>query len=238
MQISEISFLRREMRFTNWSDVVLGEADFAGAFLDGAVFERSILRSAKLSNCNLTMCNFSRADLSRADLSHSIITHGIFTCCNVSYCRGAHTCNWGDVNKAACSGLIATNITLRNADFSSANLTDANFSSSEVIACIFDDAKLSRARFSFADASDSSFCRCELQDANMTCTVLVRSKFVDANATRAVIDGADCSSADFTHCDMTGVAVGQLNVSSLSDTKLRLFDSFCRFPAQNLRGRM
>jgi uncharacterized protein YjbI with pentapeptide repeats len=72
----------------------------------------------------------------------------------------------------------------------------------------------------------------------MTCAVLARCKFVDANATGAVIDGADCSSADFTRCDLTGVAVGQLKVSALSDNKVHLFDFFCRFPAQNLRGLM
>jgi uncharacterized protein YjbI with pentapeptide repeats len=108
--------------------------------------------------------------------------------------------------------MIATNITLRNVDFASANLTDANFSSSVLVACVFNDATLARARFSFADASGCSFSRSDLQDANLTCAVLVRATFTDANMSRAVIDSADCASADFTRCNMTGVAMGLLRV--------------------------
>lgn len=224
LPISEIAFLKKEMRFSNWSNVLLGEANFAGALLDGAVFEGCILRAADFSGCNLTMCNFTSADLSRANISNSTITHARFTRCNISHCKGADTCNWSDVNKAMCAGLIATNITLRHADFSSANFSDANFSSSRLIACKFDDAILQRARFSFAEASDSTFLRCNLQDANMTCAMLHRAKFGDANMSRAVIDGADCASADFTRCDMTGVALGVLKVSVQSE-ELEYFKS-------------
>jgi len=87
-------------------------------------------------------------------------------------------------------------------DFQFSNLTNANFSNSDLGWAVFHNANLTNANFSNSDLGWAVFRNANLTGANLTGADLTNANLIGADLTGADLTGADLTGADLTGADL------------------------------------
>jgi len=93
---------------------------------------------------------------------------------------------------------------LRDARFSRADLTGANFSKSDSHRSRFYSAKLKGAKFDGARVTEADFTKADLAGASFVDADLRRARLFRANLRGANLTGAKLKGADFLNADLSG----------------------------------
>lgn len=202
--------------------VDLSGSDLTGLDLSGLDFKGADLSRSNLFGVDLTAANLNGADLSGAILDRTILVRTNFGSAamrNASILRPSVAPDLQfvarDLPSFRNADLRGVRITARlgGADFSSANLTNADFApASERGLGGTPTHGLARSNFSGAI----------LVDANMAGLTLTFSTFRHADLRGVNLSGADLSHADLTGADLTGAILtgADLTGADLTDAKL------------------
>jgi uncharacterized protein YjbI with pentapeptide repeats len=177
----------------------VGERDFRGVELPGAILTRAKLAGAKLSKAALTKADLSWADLSETDLSGADLSKADL--------------GWADLSKANLSGanliranLIRANLkgaNLSGANLSGANLSEADLSRANLGGANLRGANLNRVDLSKADLSKADLSWADLSEANLEGANLIRADLIRADLIRADLSGANLSKANLSGASLT-----------------------------------
>ncbi|MFS8113877.1 DUF2169 domain-containing protein [Rhizobium jaguaris] len=137
-----------DLRATFFERADLTNACFAGANLEGAVFTEAILSGA----------DFSGAAMSKANLSKAVLRGSRLDRCQLDNCTLVGT----DFTGASAREMRASRITiiesvLDDADFSGADLAEAQILKGKADGLVLDKARVSRASFMVLSMRDASF---------------------------------------------------------------------------------
>ncbi len=176
----------------------VGQRDFRGVELPGAILTRAKLAVAKLSQAGLAKADLSWADLSAADLSGADLSKADL--------------GWADLSKANLSGanLIRANLIRANlkganlggANLSGVNLSEADLSGANLGGANLRGANLSKVNLSKVDLSKADLSWADLSEANLKGANLIRADLI-----RADMQGADLSGANLSKANMSGASL-------------------------------
>ncbi len=136
-------FCETNLDGADFSQTVGMEADFSGASLKNAVLEKGLFAKAVFKSADLSGANLHQTILKKADC-----TEANFTGANL---------DWVILQKAKIGKACLKNIKATMGVFSGADATDATFSKSSLIKCLFKDTVLDRADFSRATINSTLF---------------------------------------------------------------------------------
>ena len=199
----------------------LGEADLSGADLRAADLAKAVLVKSTLNNADL-----SNARLVEADLSEAVFTQATMTEALMSKCR----CMESDMASAVFIGAdlsecLFLNTSLRNCDFSRANLSSAILVGVTADGSCFKEAELHNIRI----LDESSFQGVDFSNAKLT-----QANLRGSNLSKSNFERADISESDFSECDLNEGNFYQANGKGAQFVKADLANA--RMVAINLFG--
>lgn len=202
-------------------------ADFSG--LDLSYLDLSTLdfKGANLSEADLYGTDFTAANLSGANLSHTRLDRAVLIRADLSGARldGATVLrptafsdmrfNLAEAPSFKGASMVGARIQakLDGADFSRANLTDADFSpyedrAGEGTITTVPRNELSNAKFVAANLTKANLSRAVVKFADFSDADLKGASFRDTDLTQSNFVGADFSGADLTGADFAGANLG------------------------------
>ena len=197
---------------------------WSGSKIDQCRFDRCQLIDCDLASAALTQvtfidCQFARDDLSEATsfrfaaASASKVLQG--NCSGVDFSHSVwHDCQFLDCRARAlnakgfsCRKTISPTVwvnafTAERCDFSFSDFSDSQLSSSELIACNFQEV---------------SFCAADLRDANLADCELDNIDWFNARLTGANLEDARFNSLDLRTMDLTGVRISRFQTEMLTN---------------------
>jgi uncharacterized protein YjbI with pentapeptide repeats len=176
-------FSRNQLNGVNLADLVLSSAGFYEASLVGANFQRAVLDRSSFSASNVTNADFSDANLYRAYLEGATAMNAFFIRSDMSYVYG-----------------IGAN--MRASDFTGAKFFEADLRGATLAEADFTNADMAYADFSRAILTDANFSGAHIQYADFSRTT---EPYLTAEQLYAT--------ASYTSGDLTGVRLGNQNVS-------------------------
>lgn len=179
-------FLTFNLSQKNLSGLDLRSADFSAADLTGTNFSYCNLEDARFWLAEMPRANFTNADVTRASFNRAILSSSILT--------GIH----GEAPDFSYAIMVDVSLTrldgLRLANFSGAELTQANLFDSS-----FPEARFDGADFTLASAVGSDFARVvSMNDVNLTGANLTGARLDPKKVERAWfvnVDGLSSSTA-------------------------------------------
>jgi uncharacterized protein YjbI with pentapeptide repeats len=175
--LAETDLNHADLSEAGLQNATLTRAMLQHATLRNALLNQADLRRAMLANTRLDGAHFDGADLSKADLSGAMgDSQTDFTDAVLDVIAG----NYLDLPGAR----------LINADFRSANLTDANFNGADLRAVDFSGANLADAHFQGADLHSANFSGADLTSADLS-----NAELHSANFSGAIMRGTDLTRA-------------------------------------------
>lgn len=166
----------------DFSDGAFGEADFAGATLDGARFRRVVATKIFFDKARLKNARFDEAGGYRNELAWRKRVNGFSASFAGADLRGAAFAG------ANVSGADFTNADLRGADFSKASLEDMTFDGAKLDGARFAGAEFYRTRMDGADVGGADFAGAEAVNISWRGVDLRRAGLEGADVRGGVID--------------------------------------------------
>jgi uncharacterized protein YjbI with pentapeptide repeats len=179
-EVSQFNGLRRSTRFLTYN---LAHRDLSGLDLRGADFSGSELTGTNFSNCNLSDANFwlaemPRANLKNAEVSRTSFNHAVLSSAILTKIHGEGA-TFEEAVLVDASMTQLDDLTLAN--FSGAELAQANLFSSR-----FPSARFDGADFTLASAVGSDFGDVEsMHDVNLTGANLTQARIAPDKVQRA-----------------------------------------------------
>lgn len=134
-----------------------------------------------LEGADITLSNLSEVDLWDANISFAKADGAVFdgwltnTNFTFSSLRGAVFKRFSEI---------------RECDFTGADLTEVDFSGTEIRSCIFKNCSLNKASFQGAEIKDCNFEGAKIRQADCTDVEFGRSSFKDADLEETIFDGS------------------------------------------------
>lgn len=187
----------------------------AGATLNGAVWPH-----VDLAGCDISRADFGHARLIEANLEAAIALSSRF---HGAHLEGANLSSAkaenADFSDARLAGATATNAVFRSAkaertdfssgdlsaaDFVEANLCEANFSNANLSGSNLFAARITGADFTNADLEGANLAWLRLCETNLQGASLQRAKLVNCDLEFVTLPEADFNTADLSGADLTG----------------------------------
>lgn len=237
------------LQAANLTQANLAGADLRGADLRGALLRQANLRNADLRETNLDGANLEGANLAGARLNNTYFGNDIdrarldqpwkivWRLVNEPHAVADEIADFPEeLVTISGANLSHSNLqsfsfvgsvlegNLENSDFSSTDLSGANFSelnvqNSSFFAAILNDTNFANARlqnadfgqvslaiganFSSAQLHDTNFSQANVQEADFTDAFLIRANLATANLTRATLTRTDFTEADLVRADLS-----------------------------------
>ncbi|MEZ6187610.1 MAG: pentapeptide repeat-containing protein [Planctomycetota bacterium] len=206
----------REVRLdmTNCGSSLLNRLDLTGAKGDMTGFTKSDLSGATLHQVTFQKADFSDAILEEADLSHASMQQTSFRDTQASRARfveadlqGSSAGGKPNFTEAVLVGLkgrssVWMDADLTRADFSYADLREAQFQGAHGEAPRFFAAKLKDGNFRKARFRGAEFVQTDLCNVDLTHTELLQAQFVSANLYEAKFLFGQHAGCDFTRANL------------------------------------
>ena len=208
----------------HFEQCVFLRCSWSGTFLRQCTFDQCQLidcnfASAELTDVHFIDCQFALEDLSQAtSFRFAKVTRGKVlqgNCSGVDLSHSLwHDCQFLDCRARAlnakgfsCRKIINPSVsmnafTAERCDFSFSDFSDSQLSSSELLACNFQEV---------------AFCAADLQDANLAGCQLDNIDWFDANLTGANLEDARFNSLDLRTMDLTGVRISRYQTEMLTN---------------------
>ncbi|APR77367.1 Pentapeptide repeat family protein [Minicystis rosea] len=208
-EIAGARITRSNLAGVDWLETRVGAVDLSGSVLGECKLINADLRDARLAGVDLSGATLVECPLDGADLSRAVLLKTTFVGCKgrrVVFC-GAQLRN----------GVIVHGSSFPEADFSDADLENANLRGTELTGARFSRANLAGADLSECDAGGAHLDRAILREGLMIRTNLHGASLRDANlmdalASKVRIAGADFSGANLYRADLSR-AVGDERTS-------------------------
>jgi uncharacterized protein YjbI with pentapeptide repeats len=216
-----------ELDHADLTDAVLGRAElagarFAGATLVGADWLETRLGEVDLSGAVLGQCNFLNADLrgarlAGADLSEATLVECRLDGADFSGARLEKTTFVGCKGEGLSfrqarfrQGIMVHGSVFPRADFSDADMENANLRGTTLTSACFDRANLAGADLSECDTTGASFERAIVKGGlllrtNLAGVSLRGANLMDALASKARVAGTDFTGANLYRADLSRV---------------------------------
>ena len=196
-RLTNISFVRSDLRNADFTGATLVDCDFAFSNFEGSIFYCANLSGSSLVAANLTKCDLRGAKLNRVDLTHAIL-------------------DWADCREGTLllqnkSGNLV-NIFDLNPDlqFDGTDDRPATFNNSKAHETSLSNANMASASFKGAIITKARFDNANLTRATFKGTVIKETEFTNAN-----LENADFSSADLVNTCISGIEF--LNAKMVKD---------------------
>lgn len=199
------------MKETDLTDAILINANLTGAVIEDAMFEK-----AKLDNAILTEVKGKNAIFSRAVLKDATLTNSDFNGCDFSNCimdnANFQSSNLSEATVEGASG-IRTNMSETNLTGLKAaegcNFSKASFQKAKGAESIWEKANLTEADFSFSEMEGANFSFALMEKANLYASNMKFARFTKANLTNAVLKDMNLfqgslEKANLTNADCSG----------------------------------
>jgi uncharacterized protein YjbI with pentapeptide repeats len=228
----------------NLKDADFSNADFLGADLSGAMMENTILEKARMQKAILTNVQAEGAFFSGADLAGATCSGGFFDGADFSKAILNYTDFRGaSLKDASVEGAEGECVNLDNADISGLRASEGikfhRATIQKVLGggSIWTDADLTEADFSFSDLPGADFSSAILTRANLSAVDMKKAKFArakmlgtrcqSANFFQGSFEKADLTDADFSWANLYGaeflnatVTRAKFQMANLKMTKL------------------
>ena len=194
-QAMKASFVKGQMESADFLLCKCQETNFQNAFLEKADFSRAFLHQSSFLSANLQRANFSFAHLVNTSLKSARLQSADFL---HSYCEGTL---FKDAQLTAThffrtllKELSLTNLDMRHANFTEADLTLTSFYSSKLDRAIFKDAIIVMSNFSFTSLNNASISNEQLSNAlSIRGAILPNGTLVDRDPNLLNNGHADCN---------------------------------------------
>lgn len=195
-QAQEAIFAGAKINHAQLNAILAERADFSGAELN-----KCSLRGARLRWAYLTDCELNEADLEEADLSEAGLTG------------------------ASGEGLQMLRADLTRCDASGSKFKNACFREVVGCGSIFESAELPEADFSYADLKEANLCKAQLEGAEVHAADLRRAnlrkvglqgaRVTRANLFEAILEYADLRDADFGGSNLYGAEFADSQIEGI-----------------------
>lgn len=183
----------------------LSGADMREAILNDAIFENALLDKTMLDNAQCRNCYFSGADLSGASLKHGIFDSADFskTLLNETDFTKA------SLREASVEGACGENLIMRACDLTELRASEgccfrkADFKKTLAKNSTWEDAELSDADFSYSEMMGADFSSAILQRVNFLGSDMKQARFRKADLTSAVCITMNLFEANLEKADLT-----------------------------------
>lgn len=195
-------FIRARLSQTDLMDTRWGDADWRGVRADGIVFHKLDLKGVDFGKARLSQCTFVECDLTQVAFEGARMKGVTFTQCRLEKARFV---------AAAMPGTVFVDKTrLAQADFSGADLSQANLGECDASRARFVEARLEGANLGKAVLTGCDFTRAQAAGALLRKALMPRSVLAGANLMNAILQGADLRSADLSGANLYGADMARV----------------------------
>lgn len=195
-------FIRAHLSQVDLLDTRWGEADWRGVRATGLVFHKLDLKGVDFGKARLSQCTFVECDLTGVDFEGARINGCTFAQCQLERARFV---------SAAMPGAVFVDKTrLVRADFSGADLSQANLGECDASGARFVEARLDGANLGKAALARCDFSRASAVSALLRKALLPRAVMGGANLMNAILQGADLRSADLSGANLYGADMARV----------------------------
>lgn len=195
-------FIRARLSRTDLLDTQWGEADWRGLRADNLLFHERELKGLDLGKARLVQCTFVGCDLSQVDFGSARLNACTFTQCQLDKARFSACLMPGTV--------FADNTRLTQADFSGADLSNANLGECDATGALFVQARLDGANLGKARLDGCNFDRASAVRALLRKAQLRRAVLTGANLMDAILQGANLCSANLRGANLYGADLARV----------------------------
>jgi len=214
----------------------LGEADLSGADLRGADLAKATLVKAKLAHADLSNANLMEADFSEAVLAGATMREAPMTKCRFMESDMTDAVLVG----ADLSECFFLNTSLRNCDFSGANLSSAILVGVTADKALFREAELNNLRvLNGSSFQEVDFSNAKLTQANLRGAALSKCNFEQADISGSDFSECDLKESNFYHANGKGTQFVKANLANARMVAINLFGGSlqkARLDNTDLRG--
>jgi uncharacterized protein YjbI with pentapeptide repeats len=190
-----------------------GSFDFSKFDLQGATFSGAVLDGANLDSANLTKGNLSRAKMTCV-ISGGVTIQDIY----LPFRTICAKLNFGIFIDSDFSFAKMNGVSARNADFTRANLSNADISYYKVRN---DAAAIDNLENNFdpcANLVGANFTTAKLVGTNLECANLFSAIMINADLSNANLSGANLSGADLSGANLKGAKMADAVVTGTKFT--------------------
>lgn len=240
-----LSFVGIDLKGIRLNSCYLEQCDFSGCDLSNcdlsnSIMARSNFSSAKLIKANLENSNIGGCNFKQADLSNAKILNCEYGKSDFSHAKLVNTDLSGSINSLEVifrhcdmTGIVFSEPSFVDLDFSGANLTGANLTSATFIKCnlarcTFTEAILNGVNFIEANIVSSNFERASMDNCRfMQESLLTECEFAGAIATNCNFRGCDLSQSRFSYANLSFADLSQANAQHCDFSGADLSHSQC-----------
>ncbi len=207
--IEEAVFEEAKMHDAQLNEVKGKDSFFSGADLTGAILVNSDLTGSDFSKCIMNKANFKGSNLNGASVEGASGIQTIFTETDLTGLKASGKSNFTKASFQRAKGFESI--------WEKANLTEADFSFSEMEGANFSSALMGKANFYGANMKFARFAKADLSHAEFSKMNLFQGSLEKANLEGADLSGSNLYGAEFLDSVIKGT---KLTFANLKMTKL------------------
>lgn len=188
------SFIESDLRKNVFIDADISNCDFSGSDLSESNFVNPVMKQANFSQANLSGVNFVKAIADASKFNQATMKNVRF----VGECSLVDA----DFNSADISQANLRDCNLQNAKFIAATLFKSDFGGANLKKSDFEKAHAVEAQFNKADLTHANMQKINLMEGSMYKAVLSGAQFNNANLYSVNFLGCTIGQTDFTGADM------------------------------------
>lgn len=190
--IFKAQMFNSELILVNSPNVNFSETVLTYSIIKYSSFVRSNFQKSVISNCNICRSDFSYTNLSESNFSNSKINNCNFknAICNCTSFKNI-TCDNKEVNIC----ISFEYATMRDADFSNANLFRVDFSHANVLNCIFTSSDIKNGNFFYTVLSSTIWNSSKIKDSKFISAVMRDGVFLYAEFFNCCFKNTDFSNS-------------------------------------------
>ena len=180
-------------------------ADLTGAVIEGAIFEKAKLNNAVLNGSKAKDAFFSGAVLTEASLIKGNFKGADFSKCILDKANYQGS----NLSEASIEGASGIQTNMSETDLTGlkasegCNFTKASFQKAKGLESIWEKANLTEADFSFSEMERANFSSASLNGANLYAANMKFAKFIKADLTDAVLVNMNLFQGSFEKSNLT-----------------------------------
>lgn len=213
------------MKLVNSEKVNFSETVLTHSVIESSRFVNANFQKAAMSDCDIYRSDFSYANLSGANFSNSKITVCNFknSICNNTSFKSIICINKKNESKFD-NLLLFEYATMRNADFSNADLSMIDFSYANVLNCNFTKSVICDAKFYFTVLLSTIWNSAVIKDTEFKNTIMRDCVFINANFINCNFNNCDFSNS-IINCEFNCGSMSYVRFCNVKELNPNLFNN-------------